>query len=197
MFNLLFILTTVIGLGIFGYMIALIILVLAIKSLINNHEFSIVKTWVINIKLHYKKALKLSLFFTFFGVLFTYNTLFFYLAINEGAHFINVVLFYVMLILDLLLVFGLVNSAFIFVYFPSLEMKKIIINSFLLIQVIPLQAIFLLSMIGLLVFLLYIAPLPLIFIGFSLTIYLFGISINYTYLRLVDRNSKSLDIRDI
>lgn len=197
MFNLLFILTTIFGLVVFGYMTSLIILVLAIKSLTDNQDFSIVKTWILNIKKHYKKALKISIFYTVIALLFTYNTMFFYIAVTEDGSTIYSVLFSTMLIIDFGFLFGMINAAFVYVYFPNLSVKKTIYHSFQLIRIVPAQAIILVIMSIILLALIYVVPLFVIFIGFSLVILVFYKLVDPTYKRLVEKNTKSLDIRDI
>ena len=192
--NMLFVLTFILGLGIFGYMISLIILVLGIKSLIDDKEYSIVKTWIIKVKQHYVKALKLSLFFTVIGGLMTFNTIFFYLAIEENPIMTYQIAYYTFLIIDVFLILGTINAAFVFVYFPNLDIKKILKYSFKLLQIIPVQGLLLLTALGLTVLWIYVFPMVLIFIWFSTAIYVFALSINKKYSTLVADGVKSLSM---
>ncbi|MFA6648039.1 MAG: hypothetical protein WCS32_05325, partial [Candidatus Izemoplasmatales bacterium] len=82
-FNIFFILTFILGLGVFSYMLAFITLVLAIKALDEGIDFSIVKRWVINLKKHFFKALKISIFYSIFLALFIFDVLFFNIVIQE------------------------------------------------------------------------------------------------------------------
>ena len=196
MFNLLFILTFILGLGVFGYMIALIILVLGIKSLDNDYEYSIVKTWIINIKKYYLKALKLSVFYTIFGALFIFDTIYFYMIMQQDHMLMHTILYYLFIVIDVFFIFAMVNAAFVFVYFPNLDNKKIIKFSFKLIQLVPMQALMLMGFTIITIILVYVFPIILVFIWFSITIYLYHNSIKKTYRRLVADGVQSLSMTD-
>lgn len=194
MFNILFILTFVLGLGVFSYMISFIILVLAIKSLDKDIDYSIVKTWIINIKKHGLKALKLSVFYTVFLGLFIFNVAFFHILLQEQDLLIYQILYYLFLVLGLVMIFTIINSAFIFVYYPNLSIRKIIKYSFILFQLIPLQALLLMILLIIGVILFYVFPFILIFIWFSLSLYIFHKTTSKIYKRLVPENVESLSI---
>ena len=193
-FNLLFILTLVLGLGIFGYMISLIILVLAIKSLDNEIEYSIVKTWIMNIKKHFKSSLKLSIFYTVSSSFFVFDTIYFYLSMEQAPTVFNTIFFYVFLVVDMFVGFAVINSAFVYVYFPNLNIRKNLKYSFKLIQLIPMQALLLIFGFGITVVLFYVFPIALAFIWFSLVIFVYHLSIKKTYKRLVADDVKSLNM---
>ncbi|MFA7076062.1 MAG: hypothetical protein WC152_05270 [Candidatus Izemoplasmatales bacterium] len=194
LFNIFFILTFISGLGIFSYMLAFITLVLAIKSLDDGISFSIVKRWVINLKMHFVKALKLSIFYTLFLGLFIFDVLFFNIVIQEQNTIIFQVLYYLFLVLTIVMAFGTINAAFVFVYFPHLSVKKIIKYSFMLIQLVPIPALFLIFGIIVSVFLFYVFPIILVFIWFSLIFYVYHKLIKKTYLKLVPVNQEPLNI---
>jgi uncharacterized membrane protein YesL len=196
MFNLLFILTTIAGLGVFSYMISLIILVLGIKSLDSDIEYSIIKTWIINIKKHYKKALKLSLFYSVFGFVFIFDTMYFYLILQSSPSTVYTIFYYLFLVIDIFFLFAIINAAFVFVYFPNLDIKKNIKYSFKLIQLVPMQAIILMVLLILTVVWFYVFPLVIVFIWFSVIIYCYHTMIKRTYSRLVADEVKSLDMYD-
>lgn len=192
MLNLLFVLTIILGLGVFGYMIALIILVLGIKSFESEREYSIVKTWIINIKKHYKKAFKLSLFYTGVGLLMIFDTAFFYLMIQQDAPMVYSIIYYLFIAIDIVFLYAIVNAAFVFVYFPNLENRKIIKYSFKLFQLVPIQSIMLMVLTILTMILVYVFPLIVVFIWFSLVIYLYHTTIRNTYRKLVADGVQSL-----
>jgi uncharacterized membrane protein YesL len=196
MFNLLFVLTFILGLGLFSYLLSFIILVLAIKSLEDDLDYSIVKTWIINIKKYWFKALKLSLFYTCFLSLAIFNIGFFHLILQEQDALVYQVLYYFFLVFSVVMLFSIINSAFIFVYYPNLSFMKIIKYSFLLVQLIPLQALLLILMILVGVAWFYIFPFVLIFIWVSLSLYIFHKITKRVYLKLVPDNVKPRKITD-
>jgi len=193
-FNIFFILTFILGLGVFSYMLAFITLVLAIKALDEGIDFSIVKRWVINLKKHFFKALKISIFYSIFLALFIFDVLFFNIVIQEQNLVIYQVLYYLFLVLTIVMIFATINSAFVFVYYPHLSIKKIIKYSFILVQLVPVPALFLIFGIILSIFLFYVFPLILVFIWFSLIFYVYHKLIKKTYLKLVPENHEPLDI---
>lgn len=197
LFNMLFLLTLILGLGIFSYMLGFIILVLAIKSIRDGKDFSIVKTWMKNIKKYFIKAFQLSIFYTLIGALFAFNTMFFYLNIQTDATMFTMISYYLFLILDVIVLFASIHSAFIFVYFPNLNLKKNIKYSFQLIQLIPLQTILMIGLLILTVFWLYIFPHILIFGWFAVIIFLFNETITKQYSRIRLDGINSLDITDV
>lgn len=193
-FNIFFILTLILGLGIFSYMLAFITLVLAIKALDDDINFSIVKRWVISLKTHFFKALKISIFYTVFLGLFIFDVLFFNILIQEQNLIMYQVLYYLFLVLTVVFIFATINAAFVYVYFPHLSIRKIIKYSFVLIQLIPVPALFLITGIIVSVFLFYVFPFALLFVWFSLIIFVFHKLIKKTYFRLTFEHNKPLSI---
>ncbi|MFA7560818.1 MAG: hypothetical protein WCY80_01800 [Candidatus Izemoplasmatales bacterium] len=193
-FNIFFILTIILGLGIFSYMLGFITLVLAIKALDDDINFSIVKRWVISLKMHFFKALKISIFYTIFLGLFIFDVLFFNILIQEQNLVIYQVLYYLFLVLTVVFLFATINAAFVYVYFPHLSVRKIIKYSFVLVQLIPIPALFLILGIVISVFLFYVFPFALLFVWFSLLFYGFHKLIKKTYLKLTFTHSKPLSI---
>lgn len=195
-FNVIFILTLVLGLGVFSYMLAFITLVLAIKALDDGIGFSIVKRWVISLKKHFLKALKLSVFYTVFLGFFIFDVLFFNIVIQEQNLVIYQVLYYLFLVLSIVMIYATINAAFVYVYFPHLSIRKIIKYSLILVQLVPVPALFLVFGIIVSVFLFYVFPLILVFIWFSLIFYVYHKMIRKTYLKLVPIDREPLDITD-
>jgi uncharacterized membrane protein YesL len=100
------------------------------------------------------------------------------------------------LVIDIFFLFAIINAAFVFVYFPNLDIKKNIKYSFKLIQLVPMQAIILMVLLILTVVWFYVFPLVIVFIWFSVIIYCYHTMIKRTYSRLVADEVKSLDMYD-
>jgi uncharacterized membrane protein YesL len=175
-------------------MLGFITLVLAIKALDDDINFSIVKRWVISLKMHFFKALKISIFYTIFLGLFIFDVLFFNILIQEQNLVIYQVLYYLFLVLTVVFLFATINAAFVYVYFPHLSVRKIIKYSFVLVQLIPIPALFLILGIVISVFLFYVFPFALLFVWFSLLFYGFHKLIKKTYLKLTFTHNKPLSI---
>lgn len=190
-FNLLFILTLFIGLGVFTFLLALIILVLAIKSF-GERSDSIIKTWINMVFQHGWKTLKYSLVFLGLIIVFLFNSVYFYLVLEEMSHWMYSVMFSFSLICLLISVAALINGAFVFVYYPNLPFKKWIKYSFSLLRVFPLQTLYLIGNIVVSILLLYTVPIVLVFIYPSLSTYLYHLMTKKTYKRLVAEGVESL-----
>ncbi len=194
--NLLLILTTVFGLVVFSLMPALIALIIILKSLRHDRTFPLVQTYFRVIRANYRKIIKLSLFYTLLGCVFVFNTLFFYLALQESQPIFYQLAFYGMIVVDVVFLLAAINSCFVFVYFPNLTNRKIIKYSFVLLTSIPLQSLVVVLLLLMSVGLLYVFPIILIFIWPSICVFLIHISIRNTYERFVTEGVKSIDALD-
>jgi len=195
--NMLFILTFIAGLGLFSYLPAMVILVLAIKSRNEATEYSLVKTWMKNVKAHGWTVFKLSLFFTGVSLIAAFDTMYFYLLMQEEATLYYEVLFYVFLVIDVLVFVTIINAAFVYVYFPHLGYKKIIKHSFGLLRLIPLEA--LIVIVGLLlgITFFYVFPFALVFIWFSLVFSIFHKAVRKKYERLMSEEVRPRSFTDV
>lgn len=190
-FNLLFILTLILGLGIFTFLVALIILVLAIKSF-GERSDSIIKTWINMVFIHGWKALKYSIVFLVLILVFGFNSIYFYLVLEGMSHWMYSIMFTCSLICLLISVAALINGAFVFVYYPNLSFKKWLKYSFTLLRLFPIQTLYLIGSIVISILLLYTIPIILVFIYPSLSIYLYHLMTKKTYQRLVAKGVESL-----
>lgn len=190
-FNFLFILTFVLGLGVFSFFLALIILVLAIKSFDESKD-SIIKTWINMVMKYGFKAFRYSLVFVIIILLFIFNSVYFFLVLEEAIHWVYSVMFSFSLACLLISIAALINGAFVFVYYPNLSFKKWLKYSFMLLRIFPLQTLYLVGSIVLSVFLLYTAPLILILILPSLSLYIYHLITKKTYKRLVAEGVETL-----
>lgn len=191
--NLLTVLTAVLGLGIFSFMPALVALIILVRSLSHDTDFPLITTYWKALKKNYFRVLKLSFFYFIIGLLFLFNTYFFYLALLEWKGVLNEIIFYGTLIMDGILAVAFVNACFIYVYFPNLNNRKIIRYSFVLLRAIPMRAVIIFFMVLAAVYGLYIIPLAMVFLLFSFFAYLMNLMIRNVYSRLVADGVKSLD----
>lgn len=196
LFNMLFVLTLILGLGIFSYMIGLVVLVLAIKSLGSGKTLFIVKTWILNVRKHYRKAFLVSLIYSVAILFFSFDTVYFYLATKQNPILYYQICFYLFLFLDALALFACAHAAFIFVYFPNLNVKKTVLFSIRLIRLIPIQTIGLIVGIVATAFLVYVVPFVVLFVWFSLLVFLFYAGIRKIYQKLVADGVTSLSFDD-
>lgn len=156
----------------------------------------IVKTWIINVKKYFVQTLKLSVFYTIVISLAVFDTIYFYLLLQNNANLFYEICFYLFLIIDLFIVFMTINAAFVFVYFPNLNNKKIIKYSAKLIMLVPFQAIILIITFILGIVMLYVFPLLLVFVWFSGSLYLYHLLIQNKYKKLVVEGVESLTMSD-
>lgn len=191
--NILFVLSTLLGLGIFSIFPALVSLIIVLKSFDSTTDFLLPKVFFKAFIKNYLKSMKVFLIFLIGIVLFTFNTMYFYLALQEIDSFVYAMAFYVMLFLDILLIFVVINAAFVSVYFPNLTVKKILKYSFYLLRVISFQAMILILVLILLVLIGYVVPLLSIVLLVSIYVLLMDRMIRPLYQQLVAEGVKSLD----
>jgi len=194
--NLLFVLTTILGLGVFTVMPAMVSLLILVRSLNHETSFPIVSAFVQAFRKNYKRVFMLSIFYGIIAIVFVFNTLYFYLFLQETNSFIHQILFYIMLILDAVVFVASVNACFVYVYFPNLSNKKIIKYSFVLLRAIPIQSVVIFGMILGMIFVAYVMPILIVLILVSLFAYIIQLAIDKTYRRLVADGVKSLDAFD-
>ena len=194
--NIITLILFVIGLGVFSIMPTIVALIIVLRSLKGYRSFSIFGLYYKAFKANYLKVLKLSLFYTFVGALFAFNTYFFYLMFVDWQGFINEIVYYLWLIIDLIFIASFINACFIYVYFPNLNNKKIIKYSFSLLMAIPVKVLLLIAVLVLFIVVLYLVPLLTIFISVSLYFFIANLLIEKTYLKLVADGVKSLDASD-
>ena len=191
MCNVLFLLTFLLGLGIFSWNIALIILVLAMKSLEERSD-SLVKTWIKNLLFHGKKAFLLSIPFVLFTGIFIFNTMYFYLALQEIDSIMNQILFGVSLLCAVIGMIASIHNAFVYVFFPHLSIRKHWKYSLVLLQVIPFPTLYLFACVIVGIVLVYVMPLLVIVIYPALVVFGFYHLIRFKYRRLVADGMESL-----
>lgn len=163
----------VLGLFMFSFMPALIALIIIIRSVKNGNAFPLLGTYVRCFFKNYIKSFKLSVFYIMLGFVFAFNTYFFYDALLEHQGFINAVLYYTSLFVDLILILAVINACFVYVYFPNLNNRKIIKYSFILLRAIPTQALLITALIGAGFALLYVNILNIIFVSIFMALFVF------------------------
>lgn len=195
--NLLTVLTIVLGLGIFTLLPSLVSLVTVLKSYKNDASFPIFKGYFLTFKKCYKDAELLSL--PFFGLLFlfTFNAYYFYCWLLESPTFFFSIAYYVTLIVDIVVLLGFINSAFICSYFPYLTFGKKLKYSF---KILPAISWKVLVMLVLLILELYLSRLilfamPLFLV--SLYYYIIYLIIRNDYQKLIPNGYHDLDVVDM
>lgn len=191
--NLLFVLSFVLGLGIFSFMPALISLVIMLKTHDSTTEFPLLSVYVKSFMKNYWKSMKVFLLFLIGIVVFTFNTLFFYFALEESDTFFFAISFYMMLILDVVLLFAMINAAFVYVYFPNLSVKKIIKYAFLLLRVVSIQSLILVPL--LIIVIAFGFWIPILALLFLVSAYVLVMDrlLRTTYQKLLSDGVTSLD----
>jgi uncharacterized membrane protein YesL len=190
--NILTIFFTILGLGIFTFMPAIVSLIIIIRSLKHDTDFPIFSTFFNAFKSNYRRVFLISLFYILLGIICLFNSAFFYTAMIDWQNIINIIIFYFSIIIDVIFLLSFINACFILVYFPNLN-NKVIKYSFVLIKIgIVKELIILLMVIGL-YYLFFIAPIMIIFIAISLFFYIVNLIIRNIYERLVADGVKSLD----
>lgn len=191
--NLLFVLSFVLGLGIFSFMPALISLVIMLKTHDSTTEFPLLSVYVKSFMKNYWKSMKVFLLFLIGIVVFTFNTLFFYFALEESDTFFFAISFYMMLILDVVLLFAMINAAFVYVYFPNLSVKKIIKYAFLLLRVVSIQSLILVPL--LIIVIAFGFWIPILALLFLVSAYVLVMDrlLRTTYQKLISDGVTSLD----
>jgi len=175
--NFITILFTIGGLIIFSFMGALIALIIIIRSLKSDKFFPLLRTYISAFFNNYLRVLKLSLFYLILGLIFTYNTYFFYRGLIENQIMINAVFYYLALFIDLVFILSFINACFVYVYFPNLKNLKVIKYSFVLLRVILGQALFILFILALGLVMLYVNILNIIFIFIFISLFVFVVNV--------------------
>ena len=137
--------------------------------------------------------MKVFLLFLIGIVVFTFNTLFFYFALEESDTFFFAISFYMMLILDVVLLFAMINAAFVYVYFPNLSVKKIIKYAFLLLRVVSIQSLILVPL--LIIVIAFGFWIPILALLFLVSAYVLVMDrlLRTTYQKLLSDGVTSLD----
>lgn len=191
--NMLTVLTIALGLGVFSLMPALVSLIILIRSIEPQSDFPLVKTYINSFFKNYKRVILVSLFYLFCALVLTFNTYYFYAALQTNKTTLIVIGYYVTLVIDVTLIISFINACFIMVYFPYLKNKNVIKYSFILLLIYPLKSLIVfLIIIGTLVLSALVPPLS-IFLFVSLAFYFINLIHRKSYLKLVPEGRTSLD----
>lgn len=128
--NLLFLITTILGVGIFTFMPSLIAVVLIVKNFNTNHTFNIIKVYFNCFIKNYLKAQKLFVLYLIMFVIVSFNCYYFYLGIEQIGTLFYVGSFILMVVLLFCLIISFMHSTLIFVTYQELSVMRIIKNSF-------------------------------------------------------------------
>lgn len=195
--NLLFLLTLGVGLLLFSHMMALVILVLAIRAFDAPSEYSMVNTWIRLVRRHARSTLRLSIPFTLTTLLFAFDTLYFYLAMGERNHGSDTVFFVLFLMLFLWSVVAVVNGAFLYVFFPHLGRRATWKQAVLLPRFVPLETLVLLLGIALGAVWFYLSPMILTLFWPVLVIGLYHRLVHHKLERLMSPDSPPRRFDDV
>jgi uncharacterized membrane protein YesL len=171
--NLLVLLTLVVGLVVLSHMLALVILVLAIRAFDSPSEYSMVNTWIRLVKRHALPTFRLSLPFAFTTLLMAFDAAYFHLAWRDRGMELDLALSIFFLVLFLWSILATVNGAFLYVFFPHLDLRAIWKHAFLLPRIVPLETLVVLLGIGLGVVWFYLSPIVLTLLWPALVIGLY------------------------
>lgn len=194
--NILTVLFIALGLAVFSLMAALVALLIVLRSAKSDFDFPLVKGYVKSFFANFVPVLKLSLFYVILGLLLLFNSYFFYLGFVDNGGFLNEVLYYLALFIDLVFILAFVNACFVYVYFPNLTYWKVVKYSFVLLRAVPLQALAVVAFLAAAVALLFvkIINIILIFIFVALFIYIANLFLEKIYLRLAAEGVRPRDV---
>lgn len=195
--NLLTILTIVLGLGVFTFLPSLVSLVTVIKSYKNDASFPLFKGYFLAFKKCYKDAEILFLPFLGLLFLFTFNAYYFYCWLLESPTLFFNIAYYVTLIIDIIVLLGLINSAFVCSYFPYLTIGKKFKYSFKILPAISWKALIMLALLILELYLSRIILFAMPLFVVSLYYYIIYLIIRNDYQRLIPNGYQDLDIVDM
>lgn len=191
--NLVGLLGIIIGLGLFSLMSSIVSMIIIVKSINSNTDFSIMKVFFKSFKENYKRIIVLSLFYYLFIAIAVFNAFYFYSAFIEFGGLFFEVGFNISLVVVLLVLAAFINAAFIYVYFPNLSNLKIVKYSFTLIRIIIRQFFLIVIYLIGIVLLVYTIPLLIVFIYISLGLFFINMTLRKTYIILVPDGVNSLD----
>ncbi len=142
--NLVFVLISVLGLGIFTFFPALAATYILLQRLSDNKSISIFKGFYTIIKRDYFKLQKLFLVIALILCILSFNTLFFYeYAINQNSSLFYLIGLFLFLSMDLFIMGLLLHIFPIYMYFKGLKTVGIIKFSFLLVFAYPFRTLLL------------------------------------------------------
>ncbi|MDF2698704.1 MAG: hypothetical protein K0Q49_260 [Haloplasmataceae bacterium] len=185
--NLLWLITTVLGLGIFTFMPATIALFILVKSVINNEEVPIIKTFFKIVKKEYIKSQKIFLVLLIIGSIIYFNFKF-YLRINSLLTSVGIVIIFMILIFYILIC---THICIVYIYYPHVKVFRTFKLAFLISMLYAFKTFLIIAVnviIGflLLYFKILFAFAPLIFM--SLFAYITLSLLNTNYSKLVKDN---------
>ena len=132
--NMITFLTIVLTLGI-TTLPALTALALVVKGLRERDEFPVVQTYFYAYKKNFKKMMLVEIPFFIFFILYLFNFFYFRQMLEEYSGLYNEIAYYVTIVIIVIAVLGFTNSSIVRVYYPHLDVKKILKYSFVLMKV--------------------------------------------------------------
>lgn len=194
--NMLTFIVIIAGLGVFTLFPAIVSLIVMLKSCKHENNIPLFKTYFKIFIKEYKKAELLSLFYFILVIFGIVNTYYFYCWTLESTNIILGILYYLSLVIDVIIIFTIINACFVYVYFPYLTKKKIFKYAFTLIAYIMWKFLVLLVILIGLIYLnaLFIYIMP--FISISLYCYCFYLLVDNDYYKIILKDKKSLNASD-
>lgn len=132
--NMITFLTIVLTLGI-TTLPALTALALVVKGLKERDEFPIIQTYFLAYKKNFKTMMITEIPFLIFFIIYLFNFFYFHQMLEEYAGIYNEIAYYLTIVIIAVALLAFTNASIVRVFFPHLEIKKILKYSFVLMKV--------------------------------------------------------------
>ncbi len=189
--NIITLFSITLGLGIFSLIPSLVSMVSIIKMEEDLSFKDIIKYYYKVFFKTYKKTIILNIFFIILIGLEVINVFYYFSWLQENTTIFFIILYYLSLLIMAICVIALINSCYVFVFYPYLSNIKMIKYAFKLILVVLLRMIILFLILVAFSFIIAVAFYAGLIILLSLFFYLGYLFLKPTYLLLlpVDKNS--------
>lgn len=132
--NMITFLTIVLTLGI-TTLPALTALALVVKGLKERDEFPIIQTYFLAYKKNFKTMMITEIPFLIFFIIYLFNFFYFHQMLEEYPGIYNEIAYYLTIVIIAVAVLAFTNASIVRVFFPHLDVKKILKYSFVLMKV--------------------------------------------------------------
>ena len=191
--NIITLFSITLGLGIFSLIPSLVSMVSIIKMEEDLSFKDIIKYYYKVFFKTYKKTIILNIFFIILIGLEVINVFYYFSWLQENTTIFFIVLYYLSLLIMAICVIALINSCYVFVFYPYLSNIKMIKYAFKLILVVLLRMIILFLILVAFSFIIAVAFYAGLIILLSLFFYLGYLFLKPTYLLLLPANKNSLN----
>ncbi|QVK18355.1 DUF624 domain-containing protein [Mycoplasmatota bacterium] len=188
--NLLLILISILGLGVFTLFPALAATYVLLQCESNDIGVSLIKSFYIVMKKDYIKLQKLFIMIVLIIGIFAFNTMFFYeYAISQNGSMFHFVGLFVILSIDLLIIGMLLHLFPVYMYFNKLKPIGIIKFSTLMVFAYPFRTILVVLISFGWILLISFQPPTIPFISVTIPIYIYLKLFNSTYKKLTNNDT--------